>query len=214
MPTLTTPTTLLEAVNEMLTASGASPVNTLDAPAGADVAIAKDMVTSISREVQSHGWWFNTSYHESLPASGYTITVPSDVLSVRPSRGTNTLPAETRPFVLREGRLYNPITASFNFTSAARADIIRLLEFEHLPESARRYITVRAARVFQTKVVGDEQLGVFNESHEQEAYQALEGDHGQSTPFSDLFMRRVRRTSAMTRPDPVTSGETSGRTRR
>lgn len=200
------PTTRLEAVNEMMTAIGTTPVNSLDAPGSADVAIAVDTLDSISREVQSEGWWFNTSHYESLAPSGNQITVPANVLSLRPSAGTTSNPPETRPFVVRENKLYNPLTASFSFTSAVRADIVRLLDFEDLPESARRYIAIRAARIFQEKVLGDENMGVFKDTHERDAWQTFEGDHLVSTPFSDMFLRRVRGMSRMLRPDPPSLG--------
>lgn len=198
------PTTLLGAVNELLTAIGTVPVNTLDAPGSSDVAIARDTIVSISREVQSRGWWFNTSYGRSFSPSGAVINIPPEILMVRPSRGTSTQPPESRQFVLRGGQLYNIQNGSNNFTTTVRADIVTLLDFNELPESARRYVTVRAARVFQTKVLGDDQLGVFTENHEDEAWQILQADHAESNPVSDMFMQRVRRMGRMMRPDPVT----------
>lgn len=201
-----TPTTLLGAVNELLTAIGTVPVNTLDAPGSSDVAIAKDTVESISREAQSKGWWFNTDYARSFsPASNSQITVPGNILTIRPSKGTTTVPAETRQFVLRDGKLFNVLTNSFNFTGTVRADVAVQLDFGDLPESARRFITVRAARVFQTKVLGDDQLGVFTAQHEMEAWQILQEDHAASTPNSDMYMQRVRRMGRLMRSDPVST---------
>lgn len=207
----TTPTTTLEAVNELLTSVGNAPVNTLNAPGNSDIAIASDTIESISREVQTRGWWFNSTSYVSLAPANNEITVPANLIALRPSRGTNSSPPETRNFVIRAGKLYDPLTGSSAFTSAVRADAIYLLDFTDMPESARRYVTVRAARIFQTKVLGDESLGVFNEAHEQEAWQILEGDHGVSAPHADLFMQRVRRMSRLSRPDPVTSAEAGGR---
>ena len=202
---MATPTTQLEAVNELLTAIGTMPVNTLDAPGSADVAIAVDTIAGISREVQSRGWWFNSEYNRSFVPSGNQITLPTNILSIRPSRGTSSVSPETRKFVLKEGKVYDPIAGNFTFSTSVRADVVYLLDFEDLPESARRYITIRAARIFQTKVLGDEQLGVFTQLHEQEAWTILEGDDGESNPHSHLYSQRVRRVSRMMRPDPVMS---------
>lgn len=204
------PTTLLGAVNELLTSIGTVPVNTLDAPGSSDVAIAQDTVESVNREVQSKGWWFNTTFSQSFAPTGSEITFPNNVLSVRPSRGTTSVSPETRKFLFRNGKAYDPLTASFTFATTIRADVIYLLDFEDLPESARRYITIRAARIFQTKVLGDETLGVFTSQHEMEAWQILEEDHATSTPHSDMYMQRVRRVGRMMRADPV-SDTSSGR---
>jgi hypothetical protein len=50
-------TTELEAVNTMLSAVGSQPVSSLDA--GAEVAIAKNILRETRREVLSRGWSFN-----------------------------------------------------------------------------------------------------------------------------------------------------------
>lgn len=201
------PTTLLDAVNELLTAIGTVPVNTLDAPGSSDVAIAKDTIESVSREVQSKGWWFNTEYCRSFVPSNNQITIPQHVLSVRPSRGSHNISPETRQFVLKAGKLFSPIEQSFNFSSTVTADVTVLLDFDDLPESARRFVTVRAARVFQTKVLGDDQLGVFTSQHELESWQILQEDHAASTPISDMYMQRVRRMGSLMRADPISSAQ-------
>ena len=55
------------------------------------------------------------------------------------------------------------------------------LAYEELPESARRYIAVRAARLFQTSVLGSDQLYVFTEKHEEEAYLIFAQEHADFT---------------------------------
>jgi hypothetical protein len=66
-----------------------------------------------------------------------------------------------------------------------RAD---LLDFTDLPEVARRYITVKSARIFQERVVGSDTLSAMNRNDEQEALFALremEGDNGDYNIFDD-----------------------------
>ena len=41
-----------------------------------------------------------------------------------------------------------------------------LLDFEDLPEAARRYITIRAARIFQDRVVSSNDLHIYQERDE------------------------------------------------
>lgn len=196
---------MLEAVNECMTAVGTTPVNTLEVSGLTDAAIAKDVIESQCREVQTHGWWFNTTRGYMLTPSANQIAVPPDALRISPALPSFTGPGETRQFVTRENKLYDLNANSYVFAVTVRADIVWLQDFEKLPESARRYITVRAARIFQTKILGDEQLGVFTSVHEAEAFQALKRDHLVAAP-SQLYMDRILTRFSSVRPDPVGHG--------
>jgi hypothetical protein len=204
MSLLITPTTELEAVNEMLTAIGTTPVNSLAVSGLTDAAIAKDTLAFISREVQSRGWWFNTNRGMTLNPSANEIAVPSNYIRVTPSLPSSSGVGETRQFTVRNGKLFDLLANNSTFMTSVKADVVLLLDFEHMPESARRYATIRAARIFQTKVMGDEQLGVFNSIHEQEAWQILEGDHLSCAP-SSIYLERIRTRFGSVRPDPVSA---------
>lgn len=204
-------TTELAAVNEMLTAIGVTPVNTLDVSGLTDAAIALDTLRNISKEVQTKGWWFNQDFNVTFAASNSEIVVGPAYLSVRPTFGLVSTAGETRQFVLRNNKLWDVGNQTAVFASSVRADVIREIEFEDLPESARRYITVRAARVFQTKVLGDETQGVFTERHETEAWSILEGDDVVQSPHSTLYSRRARLMGGTFRPDPVVGGQPAQR---
>jgi len=166
------PTSELEAVNVMLAAISESPVNSLNTVGNLDASIARDTLHAVSREVQTQGWWFNEQ-------EGYTFTLnaqkkvnaPAAVLKLYPARGGV-------PLVLRGTRLVNPVTGADTFDTAPVADyIVWHLAWEDLPESARRYIAVRAARLFQTSQIGSDQMFMFTEHHEEEAYQIFAGEH-------------------------------------
>lgn len=201
MPTPVTPTTLLEAVNELLTAIGTVPVNTLEVSGLTDAAIARDTIGAVSREVQTQGFWFNTTRSYTLNPSANVITVPTNAVRVAPAQATSLAAGELTQFVLREGKLFNLMTNSFTITASVKADIVWLHDFEQLPESARRYITVRAARIFQSKVLGDDQLGIYTSVHEAEAWDSLERDHLVSAP-SSIYMDRIHQRFKSVRPDP------------
>jgi len=160
------PTTELEAVNTILLAVGESPVNSLDTLGNFDASTARDTLHAVSREVQSLGWWFNQQegYTFTLNAQG-KVNAPATILKLFPARcGV--------PLVLRGQRVLNPVTGEDTFDEPPQADyIVWFLPFEELPESARRYIAVRAARIFQTSTLGSDQLFMFTEHHEEEAYQ-------------------------------------------
>lgn len=210
------PTTMLGAVNELLTAVGTVPVNTLDSSGLTDAAIAADVIESVGREVQSRGWWFNTSRRVALTATtvaspeGGSITgfaVPANAMQVSPAMPTATEAGEVNQFVTRSNLLFNIKTNSYTFGAVTTlyADITYLFEFEKLPEVVRRYITVRAARIFQTKVLGDESLGVFNSVHESEAFDALHNGHLVGGP-STLYLDRMRQRFAQSRQGPIGHG--------
>jgi hypothetical protein len=60
------------------------------------------------------------------------------------------------------------VNHTYKFPSDYRVDvtITYQLPFEELPEAARRYITIRAARVYQGRVVGSGTLWDFSERDE------------------------------------------------
>ena len=200
-----TPTNELNAVNEILTALGAVPVNTLvDISKLADASIALDTLRNVAREVQSKGWWFNKSYDVPLTPSGGEIAIGDDILALRPSAGTLSVAGETANWVLRKNKLYNLATNSFTFGQSTRADITYLLDFEELPESARRFVTIRAAKITQTKILGADSLHVFNEAQEADAWKILEGDEITMNPNSSLYMQRARVKFQSLQVDPTT----------
>ncbi len=199
-------TTQLDAVNEMLTAVQLMPVSSLNVATNSDVNIAIDVLSSVHREVETKGWWFNSNYRVAYAPSGGTIPIPSNVVSLRSARGNLVGPAESREVVERNGFLYDVGNNTSIFSTSVYLDTIISQAFEDLPESARRYITIRAARIFQTKILGDETLGVFTFSHEQEAWNILEEDHMRSRPTSNVFERRALARAALLRQDPQPPG--------
>lgn len=159
-----TPTSEVEAINEMLGTIGEAPISDPEGSYSVDVSIARDTLRAVSREVQTRGWWFNedSDYTFTLDAEGRCV-LPNSVLSIRPSRGGSLL-------VMRRGRVWDRSTNSDTFDAAPTAgSVIWFFDFEDLPESARRYISIRAARLFQTKVLGSEAIHVFTEQHEEDA---------------------------------------------
>ena len=59
-----------------------------------------------------------------------------------------------------------------------------LLEFNELPEVARRYITLKAARMFQDQTVGAQELHGYQINDEQFAYLALREAESESMDYN------------------------------
>lgn len=178
---LITPTTELEAVNECLENIGQAPVSTIAGDLGVDTQIALNFVRKTNRQLQSQGWYWNTEEEYLLSPNGDgDILLPANTLSVRPA-GRDV----TRKLVQRGPRLYDRDNQQFTFTDGVYVDLTLGLAFEDLPETARRFIALRAARQFQDRIEG----------------QASQGDSDdERLAFADLSadQLRVERTNALT----------------
>lgn len=181
MPSLV-PTTELDAVNEMLSVIGESPVNSLSGSLPQDAALAQNLLHRVSREVQTEGWWFNEERdYELIPDGDGYINLPSDALfcDVDPSREHS-----ARDVVWRGTRLYDRIDQTYVFTSSLKTELIRFLAFEDLPEAARWYITVKAARKFQDRVQGSPQDHAYTEMDEIRALALLRRSDARSGDYT------------------------------
>ena len=166
MPTLTSK---LEAVNSMLGHIGESPVNSISntnaLPVSAATAISA--LDEISRAVQSDGWQFNTEVNVSLsPAGDGTITLSEDIIELDP--------IDTTIDVVQRGlSLFDRSNNTTVFTKDLKVNQTRLLDWDSLPEPARRYIVLRASRVFQGRIIGSRELEALIARDEYKAYAAL-----------------------------------------
>lgn len=163
--TFITPTTELEAVNIMLSGIGEAPVNSLD-EVTADVSIAYAILAEIAKETQLEGWQWNTedNYPLTPDRDGYIKVSPSAVrVAFRE--------ASPLELTMRGNKVYDRVNHSYIFPkdTVIRVTLTMLLPFEELPETARRYVTVRALRVFQSRVVGSQVLNAFSERDELQA---------------------------------------------
>ena len=83
-----------------------------------------------------------------------------------------------------------------------KLDVVVLLAFDEMPEVARRFITVKASRLFQERVVGSDTLSAVNRADEEQAFLALkemEGDNGDYNIFDDYGTASVLDRSIGTR---------------
>ncbi len=147
-------TTKLETVNSMLGHVGETPVNSIVDTNALPVtaAMAVTIVDEVSREVQSEGWHFNTEDNVELsPDSQGNITIPQDIIELD-------VADKTVDVVQRGLSLFDKRNNTTTFKDKITVSLIRLLDWDSLPEVARRYITLRASRIFQGRVVGSKEL--------------------------------------------------------
>ena len=185
---MTTPTTKLEAVNSMLSTIGEAPVNSLQSGL-VDAETAETILNEVSRSVQAHGWNFNLELDYSVPAdTSGNVILPSDIIRADLAQSETKYRSSKEEYVQRGNKMYDKVKHSFNIGKTLKLDVVVLLDFEECPEVARRYITVKAARIFQERVVGSDSLSAMNRNDEQEALFALremEGDNGDYNIFDD-----------------------------
>lgn len=167
------PTTTLEAVNDLLDAIGEAPVSSLNDLA-LDAASALATLQRTSREVQTEGWHWNTFVRRLAANSDKEFLVPSTTVRV------DTIGSSTRVDVVLHGnKLFDrrPFknTTVFEETSLD-VETVEILGFEQLPEVARQYIYIRAARIFQEKELGSSSLSRFDRGDELDARASLEDD--------------------------------------
>lgn len=175
------PQTKLDAVNLMLASIGQTPINTLDVVGIKDAAIARLALDRETRNVLGRGWSFNTDHEYTLAKDEANhFPVPATALWMAPSDRWDAVVVRWTgdPSV---PKLYNRDRHTFEFSQdSMKVDVIWSFDFEEIPEVARNYIATKAARVFQSQVIGSELLFRFTAGHEEEAYATLLRQEGKT----------------------------------
>ncbi len=158
-------TSKLDAVNTMLSAIGEAPVSSLSSGL-IEAEIAESILNTVDREVQSMGWHFNTELNKSFAQdTNGEIILPSDIL-----RADSTLKVDAPNLVQRGLKMYDRVNHTFTVSVDVALDVVIQLEFDDLPEVAKRYTVLRATRIFQDRVVGSGTLHEFQKADEDRAF--------------------------------------------
>tara|TARA_R100001594_G_scaffold120337_1_gene155943 strand:+ start:1167 stop:1775 length:609 start_codon:yes stop_codon:yes gene_type:complete len=184
MATQITPTSELQAVNIMLSTIGEAPVNSITGTTTVDVGTAKNILNETSMSIQSQGWNFNThtNYKSLTLDSNNKVPLPSNCVKVDANSQHRYL-----NYTLRDGYLYDMDNHTDVFTEApSSVDIVLVQQFEHLPEYARQYITMKAARRFAARFVGDKEITQLIGQDEQEALMAFHQADSQESDVNIL----------------------------
>ena len=161
-------TTKLDAVNTMLSAIGEAPVNSLSSGL-IEAEIAETILDTVNTEVQSMGWHFNTELNKSYPQdSNGHINLATDVL-----RADSTLKVDNPNLIQRGLKMYDRTNHTFNIGKNVALDVVVELNFNDVPEVAKRYMVLRATRIFQDRVVGSNTLHDFQRVDEERALMEL-----------------------------------------
>lgn len=177
---LLTPTSELEAVNLLLFTIGESPLNSLEDAGVVDAVLARNILRDTSRSAQKKGWTWNheTEFPLSENSSG-EVPIPASTLSFLPS-----LKHERGVFVQRGNRAYDRVRHTYLIGRKLLANITFFLPYDELPETARSYIAISAARRFQAGRIGSDLLHAFTKEDELIALSDLMSEEAQQADFN------------------------------
>lgn len=159
-------TTRLQAVNTMLTCIGESPVSNLTDAATADVAIAQMILDEVCRDLMSRSWSWNTLRKQKLqPDVTNRIAVPATWVRVD---------HPTKDYARKGQYLYNRTDETLDFTEEVTdLEAVVFLDWDELPEPARRYCMIRAGRTLAARMVNGREAVAFTERDEMQAWMTL-----------------------------------------
>ena len=186
--------TKLEAVNVMLSLIGEAAVNSLSSGL-VDAEMAETILDNITRSVQSTGWSFNEEIAYTIsPDSNGHLNLPANCVRADLSQTVSKYRDSRFDYVQRGSKLYDKVNHTYVVSDPVVVDMVVLLDFEELPEAARRFITIRAGRSFQERVVGSDNLSSLTADDENTAWLDLlhaESDVNDHNIFDDSSVSRV-----------------------
>lgn len=179
----------------------------LSAATASDVVMGINMLKEASRNVQMEGWRFNTEWgYQLLPFTTFSWVDTAGVTTLlnifKPPAGLAKFSSSTTSpqvgahwldVVIRPSRKYVetalPVLVFYDRTNNRDGlkatdypflsiDPTWFLNFVDMPEEARTYITVLAARRFAARVLGSDTLVGFTQRDEGMALRALKREHG------------------------------------
>ena len=173
-------TTELECINIMLAAIGEAPINSLTGTLPVDARIAQSTLSEVNKSVQSEGWSFNTEIDVKLTRDNTGIIyLSTNVLRV----DANIHQHPTIDPIQRGLKLYDRQNNTYTFDEDLICTIVYFRDFDEIPEPARHYINIQAARKFVDRLVSDQSLRTYTLGDEQRARAILmetdlaNGDH-------------------------------------
>ncbi len=166
-------TTLLEAVNTLLAVIGEQPVNTLETQQIVEASMAERTLLEFHKEGQVNGWsWNSEQAYEFTKDNNNEIVVPTNVV-----RWAADAYEWAGRFQLRGQRVYDREKRTYSLGSdvtSLKADVVFLLSWDESPEAFNRWVTIRSARVFSGRVLGDSSSFKYTAVDEQAALTALQ----------------------------------------
>ena len=129
---------------------------------------AEQTLNNVSRDFQAQGWAFNTEITFDLsPDASDMLTLPANCLHVDT---IHTRMSSDTDLVQRGNKMYDRIKNTYAIGTTVSVDMVVLLDFEEMPETARRFVAIKASRILQDRVLGSESLHSYNSQDEMMAW--------------------------------------------
>lgn len=172
----------VDSVNILLASIGEHPVNSLNNDDGnLDAQKAISTIDEVTEVVLEEGYDFNTENLILAKDTGGYIYIPSTALRVDTRSYDQNLKV-----VVKGNRLYDKEKNTFKFAKDLSVEIIFNMDFDDLPSAAKRYITIRAARAFVARTVGDSAQYQYTANEEAQARARLENADSANADFNML----------------------------
>lgn len=169
----------LYAVNIMLQTINELPLDDItDLEQSIEGQLAMSVLEETKKAVLVDGWDINTdeNYAFAPDADGF-IPVPANVLDISSANGD----------VINRGyRLYSRSAQSHKFEDTVKCIVQWDLPFNDLSHGIRHFITIKAARSFQARTIGDGSQDTFTENDMNDAYLAARRSEGRTGRYNIL----------------------------
>lgn len=138
----------LYAINTMLEHINEYPIDTLeDLNAVLEAQRASSVLEEVTTDVLAEEWDINTDDDwEMSPNSDGIIGIPSNVLDIASTDGDS---------IMRDWKLYSRTNKSYIYSEPVTCKVVWNLDFNNLTYPIRKYITIRASRIFAKRYIGD-----------------------------------------------------------
>lgn len=191
----TGPTTLLEAVNLVLSAFNGGMVESLDAAdTNSDADRALMYIRNESRRLQLKGASYNEELEVTIdPGEDGTVSLPANLLQFRQGYTVDTY---KKPLVQRGSKLYDRLGHTYNIGKPCKVDLLVMLDWDDLPQHARDLITCNAAvAMIGPKTASTEfgRMAVMAQRDAQAAYESIESTIDQTTMADNPHVTEMRR---------------------
>lgn len=185
--------TELEAVNQILSMLAKRPVNSLlPEDLAPDAALALAELRFVSRHVQLVGWHFNQERHVLLTKNvDNRVPLTDDIARVDSTIwGADVIqrrhPTDGICLYDKNADINDRDPFDFAHVDQVRVDLLRLLDFDETPDSFRHYVTIRAGRNVQARLITDPTLYRFSTDDEVRALQILQREELETSDANAL----------------------------
>ena len=162
---------LLNSVNIMLQLINQLPVvDDVELAEILEAQLAASVLIETKKDVLAEGWDFNSDTAYKLPTDeeGY-INLPSNILEISSQDGD---------IISRDNRLYSKKNQTAIFEDSVEVDIKWDVDFNTISHTLRNYITIKAARRFHERTIGDAAVAKYTMDDEQTAYLSARRSEG------------------------------------